>query len=164
MQTVTINFTGSGGPNFTGSSLTGAPSTYAYTSPGIYTATLSAQDTHGNIFTGTTTVAIQDLAAQRGMMCDIYGYLKNRLNAQDATGAASAFQQNVGSNYQSLFTAFGTNMPTVAQGLGVIVSGMLGQGFADFLLVRDNTTAQTRSGFPLRMTQGADGVWRISEM
>lgn len=164
VQTVTLNFTGSGGPNFTGSSLTGAPSSYAYSAPGIYTATLSVQDTAANVYTGTTTIAVQGLAAQRGMMCDIYGYLKNRLNAQDASGATTAFQQNVSSNYQSLFTAFGTNMPTVAQGLGVIVSGMLGQGFADMLVVRDNTTNQTRSGFPLRMTQGADGVWRISEM
>ncbi|MBS0570549.1 MAG: hypothetical protein JSS28_08075 [Proteobacteria bacterium] len=164
VQTVTINFTGSGGPNFSGSSLTGAPSSYSYSSPGIYTATLSVQDTMGNLYTGTTTIAIQNLAAQRGMMCDIYGYLKNRLNAQDATNAANAFQQNVRSNYQSLFTAFGTNMPTVAQSLGVIVSGMLGQGFADMLIVRDNAGAQTRAGFPLRVTQGADGVWRISEM
>lgn len=164
VQTVTINFTGSGGPNFTGSSLTGAPSIFTYPSPGIYTATLSVQDTAANIYTGTVTIAVQDLAAQRGMMCDIYGYLKNRLNAQDAPGAASTFQQNVSSNYQSLFTAFGTNMPTVAQSLGVIVSGLLGQGFADMLIVRDNTTNQTRSGFPLRMTQGSDGVWRISEM
>lgn len=164
VQSVTINFTGSGSPNFSGSSLTGAPSSYTYLSPGIYTATLAAQDTKGNVYTGTTTIAVQDLAAQRGMMCDIYGYLKDRLNAQDAANAANAFQQNVRSNYQSLFTAFGTNMPTVAQSLGVIVSGMLGQGFADMLIVRDNTGAQTRAGFPLRMTQGADGVWRISEM
>jgi hypothetical protein len=164
VQTVTINFTGTGGANFSGSSLTGAPSTYTYSQPGIYTATLNVQDTKGNTFTGTTTLAIQNLAAQRGMLCDIYGYLQDRLSAQDATYAANAFQQNVRSNYQSLFTAFGTNMPTVAQGLGVIVSGMLGQGFADMLIVRDNMTNQTRSGFPLRMTQGADGVWRISEM
>jgi hypothetical protein len=57
-----------------------------------------------------------------------------------------------------------TNLPTVAQQLGVVVAGMLGQGFADLLVDRDNTTSQTRAGFPLRLTQGADGVWRISEM
>jgi hypothetical protein len=164
IQTVTINFTGTGSPSFTGNSLTGAPSTYTYASPGLYTATLSVQDTQGNIFTGTTTIAIQDLAVQRGMLCDVYWYLKDRLNAQDAANAANAFQQTVRSNYQSLFTAFGTHMPTAAQSLGVIVSGMLGQGFADMLIVRDDTGVQTRAGFPLRMTQGADGVWRISEM
>ncbi|MGH8040988.1 MAG: hypothetical protein ACREPN_02965 [Rudaea sp.] len=164
VQTVTINFTGSGAPDFSGSSLTGAPSSYTYSAPGIYTAMLSVQDTAANIYTGTTTLAIQNLATQRGMLCDVYGYLKDRLNAQDTTNAANAFQQNVRSNYQSLFTAFGTNMPAVAQSLGVIVSGMLGQGFADLLIVRDDAVNQTRGGFPLRMTQGADGVWRISEM
>jgi len=45
-----------------------------------------------------------------------------------------------------------------------IVNGQLGVGFADVLLLRDDLIAQSRSGFPLRLTQGADGVWRISEM
>ena len=47
--------------------------------------------------------------------------------------------------------------------LGVIGNGTIGQGYAEMTLIRDNAD-QTRSGFPLRMTQGSDGVWRISEM
>jgi len=98
------------------------------------------------------------------MLCDVYGYLKDRLNAQDATNAANAFQSVVKSSYQSLFFTFGSNMPTVAQSLGVVVSGLLGQGFAELFIVRDNVAQQTRAEFPMRLTQGADGVWRISEM
>ena len=48
--------------------------------------------------------------------------------------------------------------------MGVIIDGQLGIGFADVLILRDDTVAQTRSGFPLRLTQCSDGVWRISEM
>jgi hypothetical protein len=54
-------------------------------------------------------------------------------------------------------------MPALAQQLGYIANGYLGAGFADLILVRDNPD-QTRSGYPMRMTQGSDGTWRISEM
>lgn len=97
------------------------------------------------------------------MMCDIYGYVKDRLNAQDATGAGNAYQSVVRSDFTTFFTQLGTNMPATAQQLGTILDGQLGTGFADLLLVRDNPD-QTRSGFPMRLTQGSDGVWRISEM
>ncbi|WP_165371392.1 hypothetical protein [Pseudolysobacter antarcticus] len=47
-------------------------------------------------------------------MCDIYGYLKDRLNAQDATGAGNAYQPVVRSDFTTFFTQLGTNMPATA--------------------------------------------------
>jgi len=164
VQNVSITFKGTGTPDYSGSSLSGAPTSYTYTQAGLYNATLSVTDTHANTYTAYRPVLVQDLAVQRGMLCDVYGYLKDRLNAQDATNAANAFQSVVKSSYQSLFFTFGSNMPTVAQSLGVVVSGLLGQGFAELFIVRDNVAQQTRAEFPMRLTQGADGVWRISEM
>ena len=164
-QTITINVRGSGANDFSGSSLTGAPSSYRYTAAGLYKANLSVTDTHGNTYTAIRGVLVQDLAVQRGMMCDVYGYLQSQLTAGSAMNASKAFQPVVQSQYQALFSDFGaTNMATMAQQLGVVVSGMLGQGFVDLLLDRDDTTGQTRAGFPMRLTQSADGVWRISEM
>ena len=104
------------------------------------------------------------MAAQRGMLCDIYGYVKDRLTAQDATGASNAYQIVVRTDFLNYFTGLGASMPSTAQNLGVVVDGQLGIGFADLLILRDDTVAQTRSGFPMRMTQSTDGVWRISEM
>jgi hypothetical protein len=46
-------------------------------------------------------------------------------------------------------------------GYSALIAGT--QGYADMTLMRDNAD-KTRSGFPLRMTQGSDEVWRISEM
>lgn len=164
VQTVAINW-GTGSGNFSGSSLAGAPTVYTYKVPGLYTASLTVTDTHSNVYTGYRSVLIQDLAVQRGMLCDVYGYLKSQLKAGSASGAAAVFQPAVQNQYMAMFNALGnTNMSTVADQLGLIASGFLGQGFAEFLLVRDDSGTQTRAGFPMRLTQGADGVWRISEM
>ena len=164
VQTVTINFKGSGSNDFTGTSLSGAPTSYSYGQIGLYRATLSVTDTGNNTYSAYRSILIQDLPTQRGMACDVYGYLLDRLAAADRTNAGKAFQADMQSNYVDLFNQLTTgNMQTIAQQLGVIVTGQLGVDFADLLLVRDNAD-QTRSGFPLRITVGADGVWRISEM
>lgn len=46
---------------------------------------------------------------------------------------------------------------------GTLVDGPFPGGMADLMLVRDQPD-QTRTGYPLRLMQGADGVWRILEM
>ncbi|MEO5561066.1 MAG: hypothetical protein ABIO49_14115 [Dokdonella sp.] len=162
VQSVAINFRGSGADDYTGP-LSGAPASYTYMQPGAYTARFTVTDSNNQIYTANRTVLIQDLVAQRGMLCDVYGYVKNRLTAQDAANAGSAYQSVVRTGYVNFFNQLGANMPATAQQLGVIVDGQLGIGFADLLLVRDNAD-QNRSGFPLRLTLGTDGVWRISEM
>jgi hypothetical protein len=163
VQSITVNFRGTGADDYTGA-LAGTPTSYTYTTPGLYSPRLLVTDTDGNAYAATQPILIQDIAAQRSMVCDVYAYLKDRMNAQDATGAANVFQPADRGNYLTFFNALGTNLPTVAQQLGVVIDGQLGTGFAELLLERDDTTAQTRTGFPLRMTQGSDGVWRISEM
>lgn len=162
VQSVAINFKGNGPDDYTGS-LAGAPTSFTYTQPGFYSAQFRVTDTGSHTFTATRAILFQDLAAQRGMLCDVYGYLHDRLTAQDAANAANAYQSVARNAYLALFNQLGTNMPAVALQLGVIVDGQLGTGFAELLLARDNPD-QTRNGFPIRMTQGTDGVWRISEM
>jgi hypothetical protein len=162
VSSVAIKFTGTGANDYSGS-LAGAPSTYTYQLPGLYTAQFQFTDTNSVVYTIKRSVLIQDNAAQRGMLCDVYGYMKDRLNAQDTTSAANVFQPAERSTYLTFFNALGSNMPTAASQLGVIVSGLIGFGYVDFLIAQDNAD-QTRSGFPLRMTQSGDGVWRISEM
>jgi hypothetical protein len=162
ISNVAINFKGTG-PNDYSGPLSGAPSTYIYQQPGLYTAQFQFIDSNSVAYTVKRSVVIQDVGGQRGMLCDVYGYLKDRLAVQDATGASSVFQSSEQSTFLAFFSALGSNMPAAASQLGVVVNGVMGVGYADLLLVRDNTD-QTRSGFPLRMSQTADGVWRISEM
>jgi Glucodextranase, domain B len=162
INSVAINFRGIGGNDYSGP-FAGAPTSYNYQQPGLYIAQFQFTDSNNVVYTIKKSVLIQDFGAQHAMLCDVYGYLRDRLTAQDATNAGNAFQPAVRNDFIAYFTGLGSNMPSTAQQLGVIVDGQLGFGFADLLLVRDNAD-QTRSGFPLRLTLGTDGVWRISEM
>jgi hypothetical protein len=163
INSVAINFKGTGSDDYPTGPLASAPTSYTYKQPGLYTAQFKFTDSNNIVYTIKRSVLIQDLVGQRSMLCDVYGYLRDRLKAQDATNAGSAFQPVVRNDFIALFNQLGTSMPATALQLGVIVDGQLGFGFADLLLVRDNAD-QSRSGFPLRLTLGTDGVWRISEM
>lgn len=163
LRSVALDADGDGASDFTAPSLVSLPTKFTYVRPGLYTATLRIASTNGSTYIARREVLIEDFAAQRAMLCDVYGYLKNRLNAQDAMGASNAFQPAMRSRYQAQFAKIGSQMPKVVPRLGVIVDGQIGAGYAFLTLVRDNPD-HTRSGFPLRMTQGTDGVWRISEM
>ena len=163
LTTLAIDFRGVGTNDYS-STFAGAPKTYTYQQPGLYKAKFLFTDSNNATYTIYRFVLIQDFVVQRGMMCDIYGYLKDRLNAQDANGAANLFQPAERSTYFSFFAGMGSNMPTMATQLGFVVEGVFGNDSADLLLSRDNTTSQTRAGYPLRITQSGDGVWRISEM
>lgn len=97
------------------------------------------------------------------MLCDVYGYLKKKLDEADANGAGLAYVASVRSRYLAAFTALGANMPSVATQLGTIASGFIGPEYAEILVMRDNAD-QTRSGYHIQMVQDAYGVWRILGM
>jgi len=162
VQSVTLDIQGDGVYTYTATTVMGLPNKLTYYLPGLYTPTLIMIDTLGHTYVAQRKLLIQDRGAQREMLCDVYGYLKDRLNAQDATGAVSTYQPLVRGRYQNLFNGM-SSLSAFASKLGVVASGTMGLGYADITVVRDNAD-QTRSGFPLRMTQGSDGVWRISEM
>lgn len=163
INSVAIDFRGIGSNDYSGS-LASAPTTYAYSQTGLYNAQFQFTDSNSVVYTIHRSILIQDTNVQQNMLCDVYGYLKDRLNAQDANGAANVFQPADRNTYLTFFTGLGTDMPNAASQLGYIVNGMISTDFVELLLVRDNTTTQLRSGYPLRMTQSGDGVWRISEM
>jgi hypothetical protein len=163
INSVAIDFRGIGTNDYSGS-LAAAPTTYAYAQLGLYIAQFKFTDSNNIVYTIHRAVLVQDTNVQQNMLCDVYGYLKDRLNAQDANGAANVFQPADRSTYLTFFNGLDIDMPTAALQLGYIVNGMIATDFVELLLVRDNNTSQLRSGYPLRMTQSGDGVWRISEM
>jgi hypothetical protein len=163
IQSIAIDTDGDGTYDYTAASLESLPTSFIYSRSGAYPVTLKAVDNSGNTYHVTRWVLIQDHAATRNMLCDIYGYLKDRLMAQDAAAASHTYQPYMQGQYQSLFIALGANMPSAAVALGTVANGFIGHGYAEMTLIRDNSNL-SRNGFPLRMTQGIDGVWRISEM
>ncbi len=163
VQSMALDADGDGTYDFSATAPAVLPTIITYPQPGRYNAALRVTDSNGIDYVAHRAVMVGDLAAHRGMLCDVYGYLKDRLNAHEATNASNAYHGIVRDQYQSLFTTLGSRMPDAASNLGFITKGFIGPGFAELTLVRDNTD-QTRSGYPLRLTQGSDGVWRISEM
>ena len=134
----------------------GAPTSVTYTAPGMYTYNLTVTDAQGLQHVDQGQILIGSQSEQQAIACDVFSYLKDRLNAQDAPGAANVFTWEVQPGYFTFFNNLGTNMPVVAHQLGNIGNGYIGPSNADLMLVRDNAN-QTRSGYPLRLTRGADG-------
>lgn len=120
---------------------------------------MRAVDSTGVAYLSQTSVLLQDIVEQRGVLCDTYGYLEDRLTAGDTLGASMISA----GKYQSIIGLLWPNLPAAASMLGTIADGVIRLGSAELTVVRDNDD-QTRDGFPLRMTLGVDGVWRISEM
>ena len=96
-------------------------------------------------------------------LCDVYGFLKEKLALADPLSSSLAFASAVRPGYFSGFTQIGAELPLLAPELGTIVGGFAGPGYAEILVMRDDTD-QTRSGFHVHLVQDVDGVWRISGM
>lgn len=163
MASVAIDLDGDGVYEFEGGTVGDLPGTYYYPSPGLYDVAVRVIDTFNQSYDAHQYVLIQDHSAQRSMLCDVYAYLKDRLNAQDIDGVESAFQPSMRDVYGLAFASLGSQMPAAAAQIGNILDGQIAQGTATLTIARDNND-QTRSGYPMLLTQGTDGVWRISEL
>lgn len=160
IQLVRIDLNGDGVWDHESATLDGVPTTYVIGRPGLYRARF--QINRGDFF-ADRYILVRDRAAQRSMLCDIYGYLRDRLAAQDLIGAGQAFHADRRNEYLDLLGTLGVQMPMFAERLGTVVDGQFSGSMADLMLVRDQPD-QTRAGYPMRLMQGADGVWRILEM
>ena len=163
IQSIGVDYTNDGSIDAAAADLAEIPNYISYNLPGIYTLKLAVTDTNNVTYNAFRSVLVQDLTTQRSVLCDVYGYLKDRLSAQDAQGASLAYSEVERDQHLALFQALGSDMPSIVPQLGTIGNGHIGQGYAELDVLRDNTD-QTRSSYPLRMTRGADGVWRIFEM
>ncbi|HUD40572.1 MAG TPA: IPT/TIG domain-containing protein [Dokdonella sp.] len=160
VSNIGLDLNGDGLAEYRGATLDGAPNAYTFPRPGLYRARV---DINHSEIVAYRYILVRDRVAQRSMLCDIYGYLRGRLAAQDVIGAADAFHPDHRTEYLDLFTSTGTQMPELAQRLGTVADGQFSGDVADLMLIRDQPD-ETRTGYPLRLMQGADGVWRILEM
>ncbi|MBL0164803.1 MAG: IPT/TIG domain-containing protein [Xanthomonadales bacterium] len=163
LQSLRIDTDGDGVFDHSFATLEDFPSAFRYSRPGLFNALLQVTTNSGQVYTATQWVMIRSAAVERGMLCDVYGYLKKKLDEADANGAGLAYVASVRSRYLAAFTALGANMPSVATQLGTIASGFIGPEYAEILVMRDNAD-QTRSGYHIQMVQDAYGVWRILGM
>lgn len=159
VQSVAVDF-GDGG-TFTGTDPDAIPR-HTYASPGIYVAQLTITDTSAQQYTSTRRVIVLGLPQQRETICAVYAHLRARLAANDGAGALLAFHPKHRPRYEELFNALGANRPVAATRLGVIANGLFGVSDAELTLVNDDPGGI--NGYPMHMSLGPDGVWRIDAM
>ncbi|WP_343794284.1 hypothetical protein, partial [Dokdonella soli] len=141
----------------------GTPLTYLATQPNLYAARLTVVDSNHVSYTAYAHYIAADFKRQNGMLCDVYGYLKQRLTAQDTAGALNAIDPHAQDEFQPLFSNNTSTLPAYVANLGNIVDGYVSDRNANFIVVRQNTDL-TLSGYQMEFSQGADGTWRISGM
>lgn len=162
VASLSIDYNGDGVDDVTNPS-PGVTLTYLATQPNLYAARLTVTDSNNVTYTAYAHYMVEDLTRQSGMLCDVYGYMKQRLNAQDSAGALTAIDPNAQDEYQALFTNNASALPAYVVNLGNIVDGYLTGNTATFIVVRQNVD-QTLSGFHIEFSQSADGTWRIAGM
>jgi hypothetical protein len=132
---------------------------------GVYHARLTVQDTNSVTYISDAYYAVRSASELSGMLCDVYGYMKQRLGqpSPDIPGALNAVLASARDEFEGMFTDGSGSLPSYVGNLGSIVSGAIGEDFGSYLVVRLNPD-QTLSGYPMEFSQDATGVWRISDM
>lgn len=162
VTTLSIDYNGDGIDDITNPS-PGAPLTFLATQPNLYAARLTVVDSNSVTYTAYAHYLVEDFTRQSGMLCDVFGYMKQRLIAQDSAGALTAIDPNAQDEYQPLFTNNASTLPAYVATLGNIVDGYLTGNSATFIVVRQNSDL-TLSGFQIEFSQTGDGTWRIVKM
>jgi hypothetical protein len=95
-------------------------------------------------------------------LCNVYGYLRTQLAADQPANALQAFSTDVRSRYQQLFSAMGPQVVTAAAQLGTIAAGFIGPDDAQLTVVKQG--AGVMQGYPIQFQPDENGVWRIRSM
>lgn len=120
-------------------------------------------DSNNVTYTAYARYLVKDFQRQSGMLCDVFGYMKQRLMAQDSAAALTAIDPTAQDEYQDLFNNNAASLPAYVANLGHIVDGYVTSRTATFIVVRQNPD-QSLSGFHLEFSQADDGTWRIAGM
>jgi hypothetical protein len=142
------------------------PLVYLQKQPGLYHAKLTVRDNNNVTYTSYVYYLVRSASELNGMLCDVYGYMRQQLTAAGGpyvTNALYSIHPSSQADYQTLFNNAGSGLPAYVTNLGSIVSGTISNDFASYLVVRQNAD-QTRSGYHMEFTQDAAGVWRIGDM
>lgn len=161
-RTVSVDYNGDGTDDVSNPA-PGTALVYLAQTANVYTARLTVVSTNHTTYTTYARYMIQDFKRQSGMLCDVYGYMKERLTAQDSAGALTAVGLAAQDEFQPLFSNNAATLPAYVATLGNIVDGYIDGRTGTFLVVRQNVDL-TLSGYHIEFSQNADGTWRIAGM
>ena len=156
IESETIDFGAGGGP------ATESPGTavqYVYTSPGLYTVTVTAMTALGAIVTQTALISVQTSAEAFAPILKNVSLLQSALGSGNAVRAASLFSLSSRPAYQAAFLTLGGQMPTAAGHLSPLTPVYLGTETAQASF---NATVNGKSGLlTIELIRDAAGIWRV---
>lgn len=161
VQSVDIDFDTDGTVDYNASSTADLPM-FTYEQPGVHTATATLSLDDSSQIVLTHRIMVLDFAEQRATICSVYAHLRQRMAAEDVTGAEQALSSEFAARLLPLLNALGQDLPTVAAKLGTMANGMIGLNFANIITVRE--VGGDLHGHPVRFVRDAQGVWRITSM
>lgn len=139
-----------------------APLQFVYPQPGVYTAKFTVTDTLGNTYDVLTTVVIKDVNAADDMFRAIFKTMLDRLRVGKVDGALNVVTGGMRNKYSAVFNALKPNLATVVDRIGTLKSGLIGEEFAEYALVREQ--GDQSQAFLIYFIKCEDGVWRIDGM
>ncbi len=136
------------------------PVTESYPDPGIYDATVTVTDSQGNIHVSVHTITVGH--PKDAMLRGIYENMIEDLRQGNIEGAVARFSGSMQEKYRGIFTALQPDLPTIVGQMGMLDSGLLGEDWAEYVLLRDEN-GQPRA-YLIYFMRGEDGAWRIEGM
>ncbi len=155
---VQIDFNGDSVNEYDGP-LSGVPKKHTYPTPGFYTGRATAV-VDAMVSTSEVAIVIADVVLQRERACSVCGELRSALAASDLEASLRSFTTHQQEAFRPLLTALGSNRPVFATQLGTIANGRIGLDRATLAVLRIEENLPI--SYPLEVTAGPDGVWRIS--
>lgn len=161
IQKIEFDFNGDGIKDFETTDAT-APIQFTYDRPGIYKASAKISDDQGTVHTLTQVIVANGVQDVDNMLRQVYSGMLTRLRVGDIDSAMTAVSGGVQEKYRAVFTALKPNLPTIVGQLGTVQEGVIGNGMAEYVIVRNTPTGP--KAFPIYFILGEDGIWRIDGM
>jgi len=137
--------------------------THTYTTPGCYTAMVTAQDTGvpGSV-SSSRIIAIQNVQETMVGPLAVYYRLLDDMRTQNEAAIASAFTEGSQSKYQSLFTTLYADLPVVADSLGTVTGVEISNDFAEITVMRVKNSQPYL--YYVYLVRNEYGYWEIDSM
>lgn len=135
---------------------------YTYPIPGMYLAKVRAIDSLGQPHTSIHPILVESFSDRDAVLRKIYTGMLDRLRNGDIEGALAATTGGVREKYRAVFTALGSDLPTIVDQIGTLNAGQLSDEMAEYVVTRE-IGGQSRA-FLIYFLRSEDGVWRIDGM
>lgn len=131
---------------------------YTYTEPGMYRADISISDSTGAVT--TVNVMINVVAANEvdALLRGVYVDMLSQLRSGNVEGALNAVTGDLREKYRGVFNSLQDDLPAVAEQIGSIEAGVVGNDMAEYVVIRGE------QAFLVYFVLCEDGVWRIGGM